>query len=298
VAEGARRKLRKYLIVIASMGGIALLAFGFSAVEWNAASQNALETQRQLDRANKTLAEGILNDLDLKSDKPLTARQRNALWKLARANEAVKREFISALSASPEDLVRISAQFGEVCRSLGLERPSPAEAEKLFAGTVAALEWEKSAPSVVIAIQVLAPKVRQSQAQQALAPVLKQIGRTADSETLQAMAEAIQALAPKLAEEQTQQTLASLLRQIGETTNSFGLRAQALVIRALGANLTDAQVQQALAPALAKIGQTTDPDDVLTVAQAIQELPAKLERGAGAARARSHAAVDRPNDRF
>jgi hypothetical protein len=43
---------------------------------------------------------------------------RNALWKLATADEAVRAKFISALSASPEDIARIA--WGLRAVSLGV----------------------------------------------------------------------------------------------------------------------------------------------------------------------------------
>ena len=185
-AEVARRKLRNRLVQTASAGGIALLAFAASIVEWSVASKNELraveqarETQHQLARATSALAESRVNELDLTPDRSLTARQRNALWKLAMADDAVQLSFISALSASPEDMGRVAAGFKAVSRSLGLQRPSPAQAEKFFHAALAALEWPAREPkttrSAVIAFQALAPKLTEAQAQQALAQVLKQI---------------------------------------------------------------------------------------------------------------------------
>ena len=68
-------------------------ALGVSLFEYQRASW-------QLDRANLALAESINNDFELEADKPLTSRQRNALWKLAAAAEPVKSEFVSILGSS------------------------------------------------------------------------------------------------------------------------------------------------------------------------------------------------------
>jgi hypothetical protein len=73
-----------------------------------------------------------LADLNLEEYPPFNARQRNALWRLATADEAVRRHFTSDLFSSPEDMARIAAGFREVSRSLGLQWPSPDDAEKLI----------------------------------------------------------------------------------------------------------------------------------------------------------------------
>ena len=76
------------------------------------------ETQRQLDRANKALAESINNDLGLEADKPLTSRQRQALWKLAVADEPVKSDYVFILASSLEETVRASPGIAQCeCRT-------------------------------------------------------------------------------------------------------------------------------------------------------------------------------------
>jgi energy-coupling factor transporter ATP-binding protein EcfA2 len=287
-AEVARRKLRNRLVQIASAALIALLAFAVSVYEGNLASQNAtkaeaqaLETQHQLDRANQALAAGILNDLDLSRDQRLTARQRNALWKLSAVDEAVKRNFISALSASPEDMARIAAGFREVFRSVGLQRPSPAEAEKLFISAVEAPERTthdaKMVRSSSIELRALAAKLNEAQAQQALAEVLQQIGQTTNPFAFEVLAQTIEALPAKLTEAQAQQALDPVLRQIGQTTYPGALQALAEAIQALPATLIDAQVQQALTPLMEQIGdETLYVDAPQVLAQAFQALAAKL----------------------
>jgi energy-coupling factor transporter ATP-binding protein EcfA2 len=164
-ADVARRKLRNRWRLAVSATVIALVAFGGSLYQWRMA-------QHQLDRANQALATGILADLDLRSDS-LTARHRNALWKLARADEAVRADFISALTASPEYMARSAAGFREICRSLGLQWPSPAEAEKLLTTATAAIAVNSSAGQP---LQALPAKLTEAQAQQALDPLLKRIG--------------------------------------------------------------------------------------------------------------------------
>jgi energy-coupling factor transporter ATP-binding protein EcfA2 len=273
------RELRRRVILTASTTAIAVLGLIASLYAWSVALKNesiarlaGQETQYQLDRANQALAAGILADMDLKRDSPLTVRQRNALWKLATADEAVRALFISALSASGEEIARIGAGFGEVSRSLGLQWPSPVDAEKLLATAVVAVN---SANSDVL--QVLAAKLTEEQAQQALAPLLQLIGKTSDSDALGALAKGLRAVAARLTEAQAQQALAPLLQQqIGKTTDPNALQTLAGALQALAAKLTETQARQALDALLQQMDKTTDPDALQTLAMALQALPAKL----------------------
>ena len=286
-SEVARRKLRNRLIQTAAVGAIALLALAASLVERSIASKNeskavkqAEETQHQLARATIALAEGRLNDLDLTPDRSFTARQRNALWKLAMADEAVQLRFISALSTSPEDMGRVAAGFRVVSRSLGFQRPTPAEAEKFFFAALAALEWParepKTARAVVIAFQALAGKLTDAQAQQALAQVLKQFDRTTDPDVLRALAQAIEALPTMLTEGQAQRALAPVLHQIGQSTDSDALQVLGQAFQALAGKLSEEQAQEALDLEMKQFGQTTNSGVLKALAQAIPALSVKL----------------------
>ena len=268
-----------------------------------------IETQRELDRANRALAAGILSDLDLKRDESLTAHQRNALWKLATADEKVRAAFISALLASGKELARTAAGFREVSRSLGLQWPSSVDDEKLLAVAVVEAESVSWASDLLAANlteaqaqQVLAPllqqigkttdpdtlralaealravgaKLTEAQAQQALAPLLQQIGKTTDRSTLAALAKAVQELVAKVTEGEAKQALAPLLQQIGKTTGRYNLELLAQALRAVAAKLTEAQAQQSLAPLLQQIDKTTDPDTLQTLAEVLQAVGAKL----------------------
>jgi hypothetical protein len=237
------------------------------------AEAEALETQRQLDRANQALAAGILADLDLKHQEPLTPRQRNALWKLATADEAVRADFISVLSSSPDDMARIAAGFRQVSRSLGLQWPSRGDAEKLLATAVVAVKFAPK--NVGDALQALVANLTEAQAQQALDPLLQQIGKTTDANALLALAEALKAVAAKLSDAQAQQALDPLLQQIGKTTDADALQALAEALKAVAAKLSDAQAQQALDPLLQQIGKTTDADALQALADALLALPTK-----------------------
>jgi hypothetical protein len=138
------------LVFVLGALAFAVVAFMVSLYETRRASQLAEETQRQLDRANQALAESINNDLALQGDKSLTARQRNALWKLAAADEPVKRDFVSILAKSPDENVRASPGFAQISRALGLLRPSGAEAESLVAAVLGGLPSNQSENAALV----------------------------------------------------------------------------------------------------------------------------------------------------
>jgi hypothetical protein len=96
-AEQVLRNARRTRMWLGGVSVLALVAVGFAFVAYQqreAALQATTEIQRQLDRANQALAESIDNDLGLKPNAPLDPRQRQALWKLTFAGEAVKSDFI------------------------------------------------------------------------------------------------------------------------------------------------------------------------------------------------------------
>ena len=158
------------------------------------------QTLRQLNLANQALAQSINNDLDLSSDNSLTPRQRQALWKLAVADEPVKSDFISILAKNPEETARVSHGFAQISRALGLLRPSAAEVEGLLDPVLTQIGQTThffELRTLAEALQTLGPKLSESQASQALEPVLKQIGQTTNSLRLSALADALQALAPR-----------------------------------------------------------------------------------------------------
>ncbi len=261
------------------------------------ATQDAIaarqETQRQLDRANQALAESIENDLDLRSDEPLTTRQRQALWKLAVADEPVKRDFASILASKPEETIRVSRGLGQISRALGL----------LDASQV--LDWvlkqigQTTDPSALLplaeAIQALPAELTEAQASQAVDPVLKQIGQTTDPDAFQAQApevleakaviasaklraraEVLQALAAKLPEVQASQALDFVLEQISHEADVEMLQASAKTLQGLAAKLSEAQASQALDMVVKQIGSATKTYAFLPLAEALQALAAKL----------------------
>ncbi|VFU10515.1 protein of unknown function [Methylocella tundrae] len=315
----SEKRHRRNLWLLRVLLAVLLVALGVSLYEGFSASQSARQTQHALDVANQALAEGMLNDLDLKADEPFTTRQRNAIWKLAVADEAVKQYFIAALSANPEDMIRVAPEFAQLARALGVLRPASTEAWQLVAAAVAALKTSadgNSIHAVGIAIQALAPKLTESQAQQvfdkvlkqiigksdtvfvlqaltqalqglapkltdaqsqqALAAVLKEFGDTDDEETQEHLAHAIQALAPKLNELEVQRALDPMLEQIRAATDLFRKLRLARALKALAPKLTNAQAQQALGPALKQIGETDEPYGLLALAEMIQALPLNL----------------------
>jgi energy-coupling factor transporter ATP-binding protein EcfA2 len=186
------RKLRTALFAAVVAAATAVVAFGMALWQTNIAKEQTKETQRQLDRANRALAESINNDLGLEADKPLTSRQRDALWKLAAAADPVKSEFVSILAKSPNETNRASPGFAQISRALGLLRPSAAEAESLVAAVVGGLQSTnetRNTASLVEEFKALTPRITEAQAGQALDPLLKQIGQTTYPFALQALAQ-------------------------------------------------------------------------------------------------------------
>jgi len=245
----------------------------------SAEAQRLWEVEFQLDRANRALAAWINSDLGFEPYTSLKTRERNALWKLACANEPVKRHFVSILAGSPEETVRTSPGFAQIWRALGPLRPSAAEADDLVIAVVRAYgttEVVRNAKSLTAELEALVPKIREARASQALDFLLKQISETTDSDALRAHAEALPALAAKLSEAQASQALDFLLKQIGETTGQDALRAYAEALRALAAKLNEAQASQALDFLLKRIGEMTHAYALRGLAEALRALAAKL----------------------
>ena len=84
-AEVAAAKLRRRLVVAA-------LAFACAAIFAVGSGYEYLRGTEQLDRANQNLADAINNDLGFEPNKAFTSRQREALWRLALANEFRKNQ--------------------------------------------------------------------------------------------------------------------------------------------------------------------------------------------------------------
>jgi hypothetical protein len=260
-------------ILTASLGIGLIVALGLAGYAYYQRNQ----VQRELDRANQALAESIDNDLGIEIDKPLTARQRNALWKLADADEAVKRDFVWIIAGSANEMVRASDGLPKLLRAIG--PLSPDELGRLLRAAIDGLPTStdpKSLKALAEALQALAPKLTDAQASQALDPVLRQIDQTTDPDALGALAQALKALHAKLSDVQTSQALDPVLRQIGLTTDPQALLALAEALQALPAKLTNDQASRALERVLGQIGQTTDPDALQLLAPALQALAAKM----------------------
>jgi hypothetical protein len=250
-----------------------MLALGLAGYAYYQRNQVQLE----LDRANQVLAESIDNDLGIEIDEPLTTRQRNALWKLADADEAVKRDFVLIVAGSANEMVRASVGLPKLLRAIG--PLSPDEVTQLLQAAIDGLPTStdpKSLQALAATLQALAPKLSDAQASEALDPVLRQMSQTADPNALLALAQAVQALPVKPTDLGARQALEPVLKQIGQTTDPHALLALAQALQALPAKLTDAQTTQALDPVLKQIGQTTDPDALQALAQAVRAQAAKL----------------------
>jgi len=278
------------------------------------ASREAIEKQHQLDRANQALADAINNDLGLKPFENLTVRQRNSLWRLALADEGVKRDFASTLASSPEEIVRVAPGLLRIFRALGLERPSPTEAEQILTVAISAFADSQNRDPDALralgqALQPLVAKLSNAQAEQALDPILRQIDQSKAPLPLLAMVQALQSLPVRLDDAQALQAFGAAMRQMDETHDSYAFQAlqasaskltqaqaqQALdpmirqmvkpynddlvgVFQALAAKLSKPQARQALDLVLQQLGQTESPDAVRTLVQALPALRANLSQ--------------------
>ena len=279
--EWKAREQRRELWMTWSLRAVAVaLAFALVAVGWFYLRQRqaATEIQRQLDRANRALAESINNDLDLKRDQDMTPRQRQALWKLAVADEPTKSDYLSILT-DPEEMDRASRGLAHISRALGLLGPSAAEVESLL-GPVFKQISQATDPGALEAPaqarQALAAKLTDAQTSQAFDLVLTQIGQPPDFFSFQALAHALSALAGKLTGAQASQALDPALKQIGQTTNPDTLQALARALRSLAPKLGEAQASRALDPVVDKIRRMDDSSTLRALAQVLQALPVKL----------------------
>jgi hypothetical protein len=300
-----RRTVAMMTIGLVGLAVVGLLVFFLEASRREAAQRTA--------DANQKAAESINSDLDLKFGQPLAPRQRQALWKLAVADEPIKRDFVTIL-ASPDETIRSSPGFARISRALGPLRPSTAEVETLLEPLLKQI-GQKTDPhalrELAQALEALGPKLTEAQASQALDPVLRRIGQETDPNAFLARAEALEALAPRLSEARANEALAPWLQLVGQNEFLLALRAlpraiQALApklteaqanqaldrvlqdqeldpdalmaqaIRALAPKLTEAHARQALDPVLKRIGQTDDPEALLRLAAALRALPSRL----------------------
>ncbi|PWB90475.1 hypothetical protein C5688_10780, partial [Methylocystis sp. MitZ-2018] len=267
--------------IFVRLSGIALVLSLVLAIAVYVAWRGEDKARNLLAQANKAIAEGILSDLDLTRGDALTARQRNALWKLAATPDwRVREEFLSALSQSSENIVRVAPSFGLVCRSVGLQTLESAKG--LLTAVVSAMFWaaekddRQGTSSIFKALGALPVNLTDTQAQQTLTVLVQQVGKTNDFFAHFALVDDIQALAAKLTETQAQQALTVLLQQFGKTTSPDALKALAEGINAMPAKLTETQAQQALTVLLQQFGKTTSPDALKTLVEGINAMPAKL----------------------
>ena len=258
---------RRNILTASLIFGI-VLATGLSGYAFYQRSQ----VQQQLDRANSALAAAITNDFTFVAILPFTARHRQALWKLAVADESVKSSFISALSKNPAEVVRLAPGFIQISRALGLLWPSATEAGILFDSAVKGLQGSPLVNMSAAELNALAEKLSEDQTAHALEGILLQLGQTNDFKFLRGLPQAIQALAPKLTGTQARQALDPLLRQIGLTSDALALQALVQAFQALPAKPSGADVQQALDSLLRNIGATKAPFELRALAQALQSL--------------------------
>ena len=234
-AEAQKReaKLSRRVFWLSLAGGATALCFA-AAAGWFAIKASAAreEIQLQLNRVNRARAQSIINDLGLDRALEFEPRQREAVWRLAVADEPVKHDFVSILINNPEDLIRVSPGFARGPGALGLLRPTPTEGETLIAALVRELRTTNKQRNASIlrdrnrgagqgTLRASPAKLTDAQAVQALdaAPSL----------------DAFRALAPELTEAQASPALDLVLKQFSQATNPNALGALAEALQALSA---------------------------------------------------------------
>lgn len=237
------------------------------------------KAQLQLDRANQAVAEAINNDLVFGSSQEIDSRARNALWNLALADDAVKRDFLAILASSPGETNRAAPGFAQIFRSLGLLKPSSADAGALVDTAISALltiSSNETSDSLVAEIKALAPKLAETQAKAAFDPLVKQLSSTIKPDALARLGRAIQALAPRIAEMQAEAALDPITKQIEQTTDPDAILALTRAVEELPAKPSETQTKAALSKILEQIDQATESNRLLALAQALTALAPRL----------------------
>ena len=134
IRQSRASSTRRRNILTASLTFGLMLALGLAGYAYYQRNQVQLE----LDRANQALAESIDNDLGMEISKPLTPRQRNALWRLVDADDAVKRDFVRIVASSANEMVRASAGLPKLLRAIG--PLSPDELGRLLRAAIDGLQ--------------------------------------------------------------------------------------------------------------------------------------------------------------
>jgi hypothetical protein len=236
---------------------------------------------RQLDRANRALARGIWSDLVFQ-ERNLTPRELNALWLLSSSDNAVSGRFVEELVTVPDNLLRFGARPDVIARALGLDWPSPAEAQRTLDGVLHAMRRTTDATALqrlAQAVQALADRLTDAaHAQQALDAVVQAMQGTADVVAHRSLAQAVQALPGKLTDAQARQALDAVLQPMQRKIDFWALEDldPTQAVQALAAKLSDAQAQQALDTVLQQMQRTTYEYALRSLAQAVQALPGKL----------------------
>jgi TIR domain len=265
-----KRRFRR-TVAMGTAGLVGLAVFGSLVFFLESSRKEA--AQRTAD-AERKAAEAIISDLGLELGKPLTPRQRQALWKLAVARDPIKHDFVLILAGNPEETVRVSPGLVQISRALGLRGAS--QAVDVVLKQIGQTTNPNALLALARAVQALPVKLTEAQASHALDPVLKQIGQTTNPFALLALARAVQALPANLTEAQALQALDPVLKQIDQPTIPYAVLLEAQALQALAAKLTEAQASQAVDVVLKRIGPTTDPMALWALAEALKALPAKL----------------------
>jgi hypothetical protein len=186
----------------------------------------------------------------------------------------------------PDNLLRFGTRPYVVARAVGLDWPSPAEAQRTLDAVLQAMRGGSDANALqrlAQAVQGLAGELTDAQAQQALGALLQAMRRTTDEFALQRLAQAVQALAAKLTDAQ----LDAVLLAMRGTTDAKALLGPslALAVKAVAGKLTDAHAQQALDAVPLAMRGATEVDAFWSLVQAAQSLGGKVTDASHAQRA-------------
>lgn len=264
-----RRRERTRLRFFEAVAVFLLLLVGIASWQWRVADA-------RLERANQALAAGLWSDLNLlpdgKRDDELSPGARQALWRLTVADSAVRDIFAEQAAQKQENLQRFARRPELVARALGLERPSPAEAERIMS---VIKDRRKGALNAEL-VSVLAPKLGNAQAQSALVYILgHMLVDWGDESAYAELAAAVQALGPRLDEAQSKAVLADLLRKIRQTDYDAYLPPFETALKALAPNLANAEAQVILRELLEITNGDVSPTAVRALAPRLGEADAQ-----------------------
>jgi len=282
--------------------GILLLVAGAGAYEW----QNRAE-----ERVAKS-AEDILNGLEFQAG-DVDDSDAEALLRLASADDQVRQHALTLVLTNPDRarvfirhpemviraIVGVSPWFRDLAKTSLTSAQTPfsssrpencvaiSKAALLFGRADALhLDWLLTAikgttdpltlKTLGAGLGAVMAKVGDSQAKEAVEPVLAAIKGTTNPYALEALSAGLGALPAKLSDSQTSEAVEPFLAAVKGTTDPYALGALGSGLGAVPAKLSDNQAKEAIEPFLAAIKRTTNPNDLGALAAGLGALPVKL----------------------